>query len=147
MRKLTSSNHQNRKALIHDCPIMSTFELLGGRWKLHILYQLSTGPLRYTELKSRLTGVSDKMLAQQIRELQVSGFILRYSLPHVVPVGTEYTLTSLGKSILPLMDQIREWGAANGMVETYHNLIAADVEDTSVPDHAQSSQSVAHTLG
>lgn len=118
MRKRTSTNYRNEQQLIADCPILSTFYFLSGRWKVAILWNLVKGPVRFNEFLKALSGVSEKMLAQQLKELERDGFIQKTIYPEIPP-RTEYTLTPLGESLVPVLNQIYAWGSSNQMTQRF----------------------------
>ena len=82
------------------CPVATTLDLIGGKYKALILWHLSENTLRFSELKKVVSNATAKMLTQQLRELEES------KLPKV-----EYSLTELGKSLLPVLAAMRDWGA------------------------------------
>lgn len=92
-----------------NCPVEATIHLIGGKYKAIILWHLMNGTLRYSELHRRMPGATDKMLAQQLRELEKDGLIHRTVYP-VVPPKTEYSLTDFGKSLTPILDAMCSWG-------------------------------------
>ena len=92
------------------CPVEATLELIGGKYKALILWRLSQGKLRFSELRSQIHGVTPKMLTQQLRELESRLLIHREVFP-VVPPKVEYSLTDLGKSLMPLLVAMRDWGS------------------------------------
>ena len=94
----------------NECPVSATLELIGGKYKALIVWHLSEGTLRYSELRSRISGATAKMLTQQLRELEQDALIQRKVYP-VVPPKVEYSLTGLGKSLLPVLVTMRDWGA------------------------------------
>ena len=94
----------------NECPVSATQELIGGKYKALILWHLSEGTLRYSALRSRISGATAKMLTQQLRELEQDALIQRKVYP-VVPPKVEYSLTGLGKSLLPVLVTMRDWGA------------------------------------
>lgn len=106
--KETSTNALNRKEL-DQCPVNYTIGLIGGRWKTLILYNLSTGTKRFSELRKLLPGVTEKMLTQQLRELEKDNLITR-KVYLEVPPRVEYSLSELGKSLKPVMQNIAQWG-------------------------------------
>ncbi len=118
MRKRTSTNYQNEQRLISDCPILSTFYFLGGRWKVAILWNLAKGPVRFSEFQTALMGVSEKMLAQQLKELERDGFVCKTIFAEV-PLRTEYNLTELGQSLMPVLQQIHSWGSNHDMPQRF----------------------------
>jgi DNA-binding HxlR family transcriptional regulator len=109
MRKENSTNNINRETLINRCPVNFTLELIGGRWKTLILFNLQKKPLRFSELKRALPGVTEKMLTQQLRELEADNLVTR-TVYAEVPPRVEYSLTDLGKSLWPVMNTIAQWG-------------------------------------
>ena len=96
------------------CPVEATIQLIGGKYKAVILWHLMNDTLRYNELHKRVPRATDKMLAQQLRELERDGLINRTVYP-VVPPKTEYSLTDFGKTLVPILDEMCRWG--NGYLE------------------------------
>lgn len=92
------------------CPVEATLELIGGKYKALILWHLSEGKLRFSELRDHIKGVTPKMLTQQLRELESRLLIHREVFP-IVPPKVEYSLTDLGKSLMPLLVAMRDWGS------------------------------------
>lgn len=92
------------------CPVETTLSLIGGKYKALILWHLSQSTLRFSELKSKLDSATPKMLTQQLRELEAQQLIHRQVYP-VVPPKVEYSLTDLGKSLMPVLISMRDWGA------------------------------------
>jgi DNA-binding HxlR family transcriptional regulator len=109
MRKENSTNNINRESILNQCPVNFTLGLIGGRWKTLILFNLQDKPLRFSELKRALPGVTEKMLTQQLRELEADNLLTR-TVYAEVPPRVEYTLTDLGKSLRPVMNNIAQWG-------------------------------------
>ena len=91
------------------CPVETTLSLIGGKYKALILWHLSEGKLRFSELK-KLVSATPKMLTQQLRELESQRLVHREVFP-VVPPKVEYSLTDLGKSLMPILVAMRDWGA------------------------------------
>ena len=92
------------------CPVEATLRLVGGKYKAVILWHLmDAGTLRYHELHRRIPRATDKMLAQQLRELERDGLLRRAVYP-VVPPKTEYSLTDFGRSLAPILDEMCRWG-------------------------------------
>ncbi len=92
-----------------ECPLEATLAMIGGKYKILIVYFLINQTLRYSELQKLLPQASPKMLAQQLKELERDGLIHRTLYP-VVPPKTEYSLTELGKSLSPIILAIYQWG-------------------------------------
>lgn len=100
-------------AKLNFCPIETGIELLTGKWKARILWKLYQTPvMRFGELRRSLNGITEKMLAQQLRDLESAGLINR-KLYGEVPPRVEYSLSEFGKSIEPIMDKFAEWGVSN----------------------------------
>ena len=93
-----------------NCPVAATLELIGGKYKALILWHLSESTLRFSELKKAISGATAKMLTQQLRELEAQDLISRVVYP-IIPPKVEYSLTELGKSLLPILVAMRDWGA------------------------------------
>lgn len=91
------------------CPVETTLLLIGDKWKIFILRDLFTGTKRFSELKRSLTGITQKMLTQQLRDLEENGIVNRKVYP-VVPPKVEYSLTDLGKTLKPILDSLWNWG-------------------------------------
>lgn len=104
-----------------NCPVATTLEMIGGKYKALILWHLSNGKLRFSELHKLIKGATPKMLTQQLRELEMHKLIHREVFP-IVPPKVEYSLTELGKSLMPVIVEMRNWGAkylnANQMEST-----------------------------
>lgn len=92
------------------CPVKTTLELIGGKYKALILWHLSEGKLRFSELRKIIAGATPKMLTQQLRELEAQSLIHREVYP-IIPPKVEYSLTDLGKSLMPVLFAMRDWGA------------------------------------
>ena len=90
------------------CPIRTTLELVGGKWKLLILFQLFKGPLRLNELKKSIPDISEKMLIQELKTLVDSELVSRKNFGEVPP-RVEYALTEKGKAAMPLIEAMREF--------------------------------------
>lgn len=90
------------------CPTRKTLELLSSTWTVLVIHVLATGTHRYGELKSKVEGVTHKMLAQTLRALERDGLVFR-KVYSVVPPKVEYTLTPLGASLTPLLSALCRW--------------------------------------
>ncbi len=93
------------------CPVEATLDLIGGKYKALILWHLSGGKLRFSQLRKCLVGATAKMLTQQLRELESQDLVHREVFP-IIPPKVEYSLTELGKSLLPILISMRDWGDA-----------------------------------
>lgn len=89
--------------------IEAAFDMLGGRWKLTILFHLFGGHVkRFSELEAAIPAISQKMLAQQLRQMEADGIVLRTVYPEVPP-KVEYRLTDWGQSLCPALDELLQW--------------------------------------
>lgn len=91
------------------CPVQMTLDFISDKWKVLILRDLMEGTKRFSELKRSLAPVTQKMLTQQLREMEEDGLVHREVYP-VVPPKVEYSLTPLGKSLKPVIDAMKQWG-------------------------------------
>lgn len=99
-------------------PFTYTMSLIGGKWKLHILFWLSIKRImRYSELKRALDKITHKMLSDQLKELEKDGLVLRKEYPQVPP-KVEYSLTDIGKSLMPVLDGLCDWGVERLKMES-----------------------------
>lgn len=94
----------------NDCPVQATLELIGGKYKALILWHLSQNTLRFSQLHKQIPNATAKMLTQQLRELETQALITRQVYP-LIPPKVEYSLTPLGKSLMPVLVAMRDWGA------------------------------------
>ena len=94
-----------------NCPVAATLELIGGKYKALILWHLAEKKLRFSELKKEIQGATPKMLTQQLRELEAHNLIHREVFA-VVPPKVEYSLTELGRSLMPILVSMRDWGSS-----------------------------------
>lgn len=92
-----------------DCPIDLTLQVMGGRWKPLILYNLREGPRRFNELRRLMPSVTQRMLTQHLRELEADGILDRH-VRAVVPPHVSYEISAEGRSLLPVLDAMATWG-------------------------------------
>ena len=92
-----------------ECPVATTVQLIGGKWKLLILRNLLERPWRFNELKKNLNGISQKVLTDSLRSMEEDGLITRTIYPEV-PARVEYALSKLGETIRPILNAMQEWG-------------------------------------
>jgi len=93
----------------YGCGIGPAFEVIGGKWKAVILWELHAQPRRFGELKRLVAGISEKMLIQQLREMEAAGLVERRVMD-VVPPHVEYSATSLGQSLNKALAPLADWG-------------------------------------
>lgn len=120
------------------CPVEATLELIGGKYKALILWHLSEGTLRFSELNKRISGATAKMLTQQLRELEGHQLIHREVFP-VIPPKVEYSLTARGNSLIPVLMAMRDWGIGY--------LKSQDLQSTCFMLNKASSQSIKNSKG
>lgn len=94
------------------CPVEGTLSLIGGKWKGVVLWHLLQGTLRFNEIRRRLQNVTQRMLTNQLRELEGDGFVIRTVYPEVPP-KVEYSLSERGRSLAPVILALKAWGEAN----------------------------------
>jgi len=97
------------KETTYNCPVSTTLDLIGGKYKPLILWHLIDTTLRFGELRKIIPQATPKMLTQQLRELEDVNLIIRKVYP-VVPPKVEYSLSEHGKSLLPILVAMYEWG-------------------------------------
>jgi DNA-binding HxlR family transcriptional regulator len=95
----------------YENPAELALDVLGGKWKMPILWRLKERDWRYGELRRDLGRVTDKMLTQQLRELERDGLLVR-TVHQVVPPHVDYSITPLGRTAVPAIDGLRSWGTA-----------------------------------
>lgn len=93
-------------------PIKATLDFIGGKYKALILWHLSEGKLRFTELRKQVGNATPKVLTQQLREMESQELIHREVFPDVPP-KVEYSLTETGRSLLPIVKAMKDWGSAH----------------------------------
>jgi len=93
----------------YRCTVAVTLEVIGGKWKSLILWHLSFKTLRFSQLQRRLNSITQKMLTQQLRELERDGLVHRQVYAEVPP-RVEYSLTELGTTVVPILEQMCQWG-------------------------------------
>ena len=92
-----------------DCPIKTTLDVIGGKWKPLILFFLKGGPKRFSDLRRSVADVTQKMLTDRLRELEQDGIVHREVYAQVPP-KVEYSLTAYGKTLLPVLKAMAAWG-------------------------------------
>lgn len=97
------------KKELPECPVATTVQLIGSKWKLLIMRNLLARPWRFNELKKDLNGISQKVLTDSLRALEDDGIITRTVYPEVPP-WVEYALSELGESMRPILASMGQWG-------------------------------------
>ncbi len=95
-----------------DCPVTHTLSVLGGKWKPVILFCISDGIQRFGAMQRAMPGITKQMLTKQLRELEADGLLSR-TVYAEVPPRVEYALTDRGRSALPVIESMREWGQSD----------------------------------
>ena len=110
-KKALSGNslEKRRENAVTGCPLTAALAAVGGKWKLIIIYWLAESPKHFAGLKREMSSISQKVLTEQLRELESDGIIIR-NPTGPVPAPVEYSLTDYGRSVLPLVETVRLWG-------------------------------------
>ena len=111
-RKLTSTNLQNEKFIAATCDLTYSLCLLQGRWKMLILCHLKDGILRYSEIRDKIPGITERMLTVQLRELEKDGLIHRTVYPEFPP-HVDYRLSEISIELIPVWEILENWGTAH----------------------------------
>lgn len=106
--KESSTIQENKRYAIEKCPVTYAMERIGGYWKPIILFHLSTGNKRYSELKRAIPAVTEKVLIQHLKQLEEDGLIIRESRP-VVPPFVTYSLSVSGQGLKKAIDAMAHW--------------------------------------
>ncbi|CAI6084886.1 hypothetical protein PAECIP112173_04435 [Paenibacillus sp. JJ-100] len=105
------SDFQDENMLIQDSPFGYTMSVIGGKWKMIILYLLAAKqPVRFNEMQRQIGAITYKILSAQLKELQADGLVERKEYPQIPP-KVEYSLTPKAQTLLPVLEQMCEWGA------------------------------------
>ncbi|MBQ9452679.1 MAG: helix-turn-helix transcriptional regulator [Desulfovibrio sp.] len=117
MKKSINNERDCPSVYADRCPLLCALDIIGGKWKLPIIWFLSQGEsVRFNELRRRVTGVTNMMLAKCLRELEADGLVSRTQF-EVIPPHVEYCLTASAKELVPILRKLYAWGAAHKMRE------------------------------
>ena len=105
MAKLTTRKNDKKRV---GCPVETTIEAIGGRWKVLVIHHLLEGTKRFGELRQLLDGVSARTLTRQLRELEECGIVDRY-VHRQIPPKVDYSLTPLGRKLTPILQAMHDW--------------------------------------
>ena len=94
-----------------DCPVATTVQVIGSKWKLLIMRNLLVRPWRFNELQKNLEGIGQKVLTDSLRSMEADGIIIRTVYPEVPP-RVEYSLSPLGETMRPILNAMQAWGNA-----------------------------------
>lgn len=111
--KETSVIQENKSSAFVACPVTFVMERIGGYWKPIILFNLLTGTKRYSELKKSIPAITEKVLIQQLKQLEANDLVIRKSKP-IVPPYVTYELSKKGKALRPVLYAMAEWAVSNG---------------------------------
>jgi DNA-binding HxlR family transcriptional regulator len=111
IKKALSGNYA-RSNPVEGCPLTAALAAIGGKWKLIIVYFLAESSKHFAALRKAMPSISQKVLTQQLRELINDGIVQRKPTGEV-PAPVEYSLTDYGRSVLPLVEEVRRWGRAH----------------------------------
>ena len=100
---------KTKAELLPECPVATTVQLIGTKWKLLIIRNLLVRPWRFNELHKNLEGISQKVLTDSLRSMEADGIITRTVYPEVPP-RVEYALSDLGESMRPILNSMQTWG-------------------------------------
>lgn len=112
---------KTKAELLPECPVATTVQLIGNKWKLLIIRNLLVRPWRFNELQKSLDGISQKVLTDSLRSMEADGLITR-TVYAEVPPRVEYALSELGESMRPILNSMQTWG------ESYKAMMAQDSE-------------------
>ena len=101
--------NKSRGSREYNCPVEAALDVIGGKWKPLILWQLKVKTLRYNNLQQLLPGISPKMLTRQLREMEEDGLVGRKMYPEIPP-RVEYSLTEFGRTVIPVLEELCRWG-------------------------------------
>lgn len=96
----------------HLCGMSLAIDAVGGKWKLHLMWVLADGPVRFGEIRRKLDGVSEKVLSENLRQMEASGIVHRELYPEIPP-RVEYSLTALGEDLSAALEPLERWGDRN----------------------------------
>ena len=91
-----------------SCPVEETIKIFGGKWKASILHYLADEPCRFNELRRRIPAITQRMLTQQLRDLEKDGIVIRKHYPEIPP-RVEYSVSPLGRTLKPIYIAIKKW--------------------------------------
>jgi DNA-binding HxlR family transcriptional regulator len=110
VKKMKDIEMHHFKGKLYPCCASVTMGIIGGKWKTVILYHLMEGSLRYSELRKKMECVTERTLSIQLKKLEEDGIIKRTVYNEKPPLRVEYKLSKLGKTLIPLLNAIADWG-------------------------------------
>ncbi|MBO1000904.1 helix-turn-helix transcriptional regulator [Bacillus sp. SD075] len=104
------NREETRKKNRNNCPLNYALNIIGGKWRLPIIWALwKNNTLRYNELKRKVDGITNMMLSQSLKEMEDYGLVIRKQYMEIPP-RVEYSLTEAGKALIPSLDSLAKWG-------------------------------------
>ena len=110
MRKEQSSNSINEQYLFNACGLNLAMNKVSGRWKAQILLSIANGHNRFNLLHKEIDNISEQVLGRQLKALEKDNIITKTIIPDSIPIGVEYSLTTLGIELLPILNALCDWG-------------------------------------
>lgn len=114
---------------VYPCPVSLAMDLVGGKWKAVILYHLQDGSKRFAELHRHLLAATEATLNRQLRQLEADGLICHTVFGEKPPLRSEYALTDFGRSVVPVLNALMQWG--NGIVAARGERVQGAIEQSS----------------
>ncbi|MEG7381878.1 transcriptional regulator HypR [Bacillus subtilis] len=115
------SEKKNKYPNKEGCPVEFTLDVIGGKWKGILFYHMIDGKKRFNEFRRICPSITQRMLTLQLRELEADGIVHR-EVYHQVPPKVEYSLTEFGRTLEPIVLQMKEWGESNrDVLEAYRS--------------------------
>ncbi|TYS08974.1 winged helix-turn-helix transcriptional regulator [Bacillus subtilis] len=115
------SEKKNKYPNKEGCPVEFTLDVIGGKWKGILFYHMIDGKKRFNEFRRICPSITQRMLTLQLRELEADGIVHR-EVYHQVPPKVEYSLTEFGRTLEPIVLQMKEWGESNrDVLESYRS--------------------------
>ncbi|HMI06203.1 MAG TPA: winged helix-turn-helix transcriptional regulator [Flavobacterium sp.] len=96
---------------LYPCTTSITMDYIGGKWKMVILFHLKNGKRRYNELRKTMPMVTERTLSLQLKQMEEDGIVKREVLNEKPPLKVEYSLTDFGKTLIPLLEMLADWGS------------------------------------
>lgn len=112
--KESSTRNENKGLSVASCPVSYVMQKIGGHWKPIILYQLMSGPKRYSELKRAIPTITEKMLIQHLKQMQEDNLVLR-EMKEVMPPVVIYRLSVSGAALSPVLESMVAWALQEGV--------------------------------
>lgn len=109
---------KTKTELLPECPVATTVQLIGNKWKLLIIRNLRIRPWRFNELQKNLDGISQKVLTGSLRSMEADGLVIR-TVYAEVPPRVEYSLSELGETMRPILDAMEAWGKSYQAIQKH----------------------------